>query len=233
MVAGPNPSISKPKRSSSRGAIDQRLMRGRGDVDHQGDEQPLRLERSTGKPLHHPLEQHPLVRNVLIDDRHPFIVHRNDERVAKLAERNHRPDLGGRVRLKPGATSGRRRRLVPPVQRRVRRQPGRIRAASDSGYAPLLSMPGIDSDHRRWHGDLRPQLQLRRAAMSERVHQRSPHHLVNQRLIAEPHLRFRRVHVDVDRVGRHLEEQMHLRAALLDRRDAVGVDDRRARSSGP
>ena len=34
------------------------------------------------------------------------------------------------------------------------------------------------------------------------------------------------MHVDVDRVRRHLDEQVHLGAALLDRRDAVGIDDR-------
>ena len=55
--------------------------------------------------------------------------------------------------------------------------------------------------------------------------ERAPHDLVHQRLLAEPHLGLRRVHVDVDAIGRHLDEQMHLGAALLDRRDAVGVDD--------
>ena len=54
----------------------------------------------------------------------------------------------------------------------------------------------------------------------------APHDLVHERLIAEPDLGLRRVHVDVERVGRHLDEQVHLRAALLDRRLAVGVDDR-------
>ena len=49
---------------------------------------------------------------------------------------------------------------------------------------------------------------------------------VHQRLLAKPHFRLRRVHVDVHAIGRHLEEQMHLGTALLVRRHAVGVDDR-------
>ena len=51
-------------------------------------------------------------------------------------------------------------------------------------------------------------------------------HLVHERLLEEAHFRLRRVHVDVDAVGRNLDEQVHLRAALLDRRDAVGLGDR-------
>ena len=87
-------------------------------------------------------------------------------------------------------------------------------------------MPGIAAAIGRRHRVLGPQLQLRHAALAERVHQRAPHDLVHQRLLAEPHLRLRRMHVDVERVGRHLDEQVHLGAALLDRRHAVGVDDR-------
>ena len=39
------------------------------------------------QPFHNPLEQHALVRDVLVDDRDPLVVHRDDERVAELAER--------------------------------------------------------------------------------------------------------------------------------------------------
>ena len=66
---------------------------------------------------------------------------------------------------------------------------------------------------------------MRHPAGAERVHQAATHHFVHQRLLAEADLGFRRMHVHVERVGRHLEEQMHLGAALLDRRHAVGVDD--------
>src|SRR2546430_13553264 len=41
-----------------------------------------------------------------------------------------------------------------------------------------------------------------------------------------PYTTLFRSDVDVESVGRHLDEQMHLRAALLDRRLAVGIDDR-------
>jgi hypothetical protein len=64
------------------------------------------------------------------------------------------------------------------------------------------------------------------AARAERVGQRAPDDLVHERLIAEAYLRFRRVHVDVERVRRHVQEQVHFRAAFLDRSDAVGGDDR-------
>ena len=71
----------------------------------------------------------------------------------------------------------------------------------------------------------RLELQLRRRAAAERVAERPANHLVDVRLIAEAHLRLRRVDVHVDRRRRHRDEQVHLGAALLDRRDAVGVDD--------
>src|SRR5438067_1314835 len=45
-------------------------------------------------------------------------------------------------------------------------------------------------------------------------------------LNVSPDFRFCRMHVDVDGVRRHLDEQVHLGAALLDRRLAVRVDDR-------
>ena len=48
--------------------------------------------------------------------------------------------------------------------------------------------------------------------------------LVDERLLEKPDLGLRRMHVDVDAIGRDLEEQVDLRAALLDGRDAVGVE---------
>ena len=60
---------------------------------------------------------------------------------------------------------------------------------------------------------------------AERVGQRTSHDFVHQRLLTEPHLRFGRVDVDVHRIERHLDEQVHLGAALLDRGHAVGVAD--------
>src|SRR6185436_26201 len=68
-------------------------------------------------------------------------------------------------------------------------------------------------------------LQFWRGASTERVAKRTTYQFVDERLVAEADLRLRRMHVDVHRVGRHLDEEMHLRAALLDRRHAVGVDD--------
>ena len=71
----------------------------------------------------------------------------------------------------------------------------------------------------------RCELQLRDAALPQRIHQRSAHDFVNERLIAEAHFGFGRVDVDVHGVRRHLDEQIHLGTSFLDRGDAVGVDD--------
>src|SRR5262249_34852706 len=62
---------------------------------------PLTFERSAREPFRDALEQYALVRDVLIDDRDPFIVDGNDERVSELAERRHRSN---------------RRRLVRPAE---------------------------------------------------------------------------------------------------------------------
>ena len=61
---------------------------------------------------------------------------------------------------------------------------------------------------------------------AERVAEGAAEDLVHQRLFQEPDLRFRRVDVHVHAIRRDPQEQVHLRAALLDRRDAVGLDDR-------
>ena len=108
-----------------------------------------------------------------------------------------------------------------------------------SGYGPAPRQASTDSGKRRRRGcresPARTALHVAAPGWScscgtppcaERVHQRAPHDFVHERLLAEAHFRLRRVHVDVERVGRHLDEQVHLRAALLDRRHAVGVDDR-------
>ena len=49
---------------------------------------------------------------------------------------------------------------------------------------------------------------------------------MDQRLLEKPDFGLRRVHVHVDAIRRDPEEQVHLRAPLLDGRDAVGLDDR-------
>ena len=166
-------------------------------------EQPLRLEPAGRQPLHHPLEQHALVRDVLIDDRDALVVDRDDERVAELAERDHRPDVERRRsrRLQPTVADGDVRLAVAsavadvaagstPLPRRC--------GIQRFGYAPPPSTPGSAVATGVDGARLRPQLQLRRAALPERVHQRAAHDLVHQRLIAEAHLRLRRMHVDVD-----------------------------------
>ena len=72
----------------------------------------------------------------------------------------------------------------------------------------------------------RGQLQFRGSSLPEGVAQAAAKNFVHERLFQEPHFGLRRVHVDVDAVGRDLDEEMHLGAALLDRRDAIGLGDR-------
>ena len=65
----------------------QRVMACAGQVEHHGHQQSLALERGLREALENPLEQHALVRHVLIDDHQAVVVHRHDERIAELAER--------------------------------------------------------------------------------------------------------------------------------------------------
>ena len=90
----PNSSTSRPNRSS--------VPRAAGAPDAARGDSSIRIgvssrwlsRRPARQPLHHLLEQHALVRHVLIDDRHAFVVDRDDERVAELAERDHRANRG-------------------------------------------------------------------------------------------------------------------------------------------
>ena len=109
------------------------------------------------------------------------------------------------------------RRCVSAFSRSVRSTgSGTFRRRSSAAAA---SSPARVVRRRRF------ELQLRRRAAAERVAERPPNHLVDVRLVAEAHLRLRRVDVHVDRRRRHRDEQVHLGTALLDRRDAVGIDD--------
>ncbi len=71
----------------------------------------------------------------------------------------------------------------------------------------------------------RGQLQLGCPALAERVAERAAQHLVDERLFEKAHFRLGRVDVDVDTIRRNPDEQVHLRTALLDGRDAVGLGD--------
>ena len=115
---------------------------------------------------------------------------------------------------------------------------GRFRPAKAGRYIryswhPSIGVHAAGDDARqcdrarlRRGGGFRTELQLRHAALAERIHQSAANDFVHERLFAEPHLRLRRVDVDVHGFGRHLDEEVHLGAALFDRRHAVGGDDR-------
>jgi len=62
----------------------ERLASSRRQLDEHRYEQALALEPAARQALGDPLEQHALVRHVLIDDRNPLIVNRDDESVSEL-----------------------------------------------------------------------------------------------------------------------------------------------------
>src|SRR5215468_12165161 len=68
------------------------LPRGRRQFHQHRNEQPLAFEGSCAQALRDPLEQHALVRDVLIDDRDALIVYGDDEGVAELAQWGERAD---------------------------------------------------------------------------------------------------------------------------------------------
>ena len=91
-------------------------MRGGRQIEDERHQQTLRFEPAGRQLLHHPFEQHPLVRHVLIDDRDAVGVDRDDERIAELTERNEGLDFDGRQRR-----ARRARRGFLTVEHRTRR----------------------------------------------------------------------------------------------------------------
>jgi len=85
-------------------------LRGR-QLQDDGHEQALTLGAPAGQALHHLLEQHALVRHVLIDDCDALVVHRDDEGVAELPQRRHGPDVRHRA-LQPTGQRDRRQRSM-------------------------------------------------------------------------------------------------------------------------
>ena len=88
-VSPPKSSTPKPSRVEIVRMAQQRLPPFGRQLDQHRLEQSLALESSGAQFLHHALEQHALVRDMLIDDRDAVGIHRDDERVAELAERHH------------------------------------------------------------------------------------------------------------------------------------------------
>ena len=177
---------------------------------------------------------------MLIDDRNAFVVYRDDERVAKLPQRDHRPDRSRFYGVLLGSTgfykvlrgsAGVYKVLQGSAECRKRLR--RIRRHQVAPWSERLRGPTIadgragehaGNRHRLRLGRTRRErreLQLGRASLTKSVAKCAAQHFVHQRLLEKPHLRFRRMHVDVHAIRRNADEQVHFRAALLDRRDAV------------
>ena len=195
-----------------------------GQLDQDRRQQPLALDPSGRQSLHRLLEQHALVRDVLIDDGDAFIVYGDDEGVAKLSEGNHRTEVR-RIRRIDAGRGCRTENTIEPLHAGHAREgglrtpavpDGRSRENARNGHRPRLIS----------HGYLRRQLQFGRGPLAERIGQRPPQHFVNERLLQKADFRLGRMHVDVDTVRGHVDEEVDLRAALLDGGNAVGIDDR-------
>ena len=228
----PNSSTSNPSRSRSAACVTSAWRPSGVRSSSSGCSRRWTLEPSGRQPLHRPLEQHALVGDVLVDDRDAFVVDRDDEGVAELAEGDHRPD--GRRSTPSGlrAPGSGLRGLSGPGHRRpgAETPPGGLEPGPGSRHRLGNSRPRAPRERHVWPGTPASSeggvsTQRRGGTAAERVTERAAHELVNQRPLAETDLRLARVHVHVHRIERHLDEQVHLGAAFLDRRHAVGVDD--------
>ncbi len=147
------------------------------------------------QPLGDLLEEDALVGHVLVDDRQALFVGGDDERVAELAERHHRPEQLREAASSPATGAhGRVHRA-----RRSALGSGRGRGA---GAESQRQRPGRRrSDGHRLGGERKPD--LGRAAVAQGVHDRAAQNLVHQALIEKPHLGLGRMDVHVHAVGRH------------------------------
>ena len=170
------------------------------------------------------------MRDMLIDDRHALVVDGDDEGVAKLTERNHRPDVG-RVRSVRFAGSDFRRDCVracrsaltagrPIAARpRIRHPAVRIHASAEHAWNRpqrrrlLAQSPAAAATAARRPARARPSAPRRTTSCTSDCSRKRTSAFVGWTFTSTA-------------LRRHLEEQMDFRAAFLDRRHAVGVDDR-------
>ena len=198
----------------------QRLTCARRQLDEHRLEEPLALETSRCEPFDDALEQHSLVRDVLIDDRDAFVIDGHDERVAELAERNHRSNHARSLRSGCAVDGALGARKVADTRRRTRGACTVHRLGNVPAYEAATAASSSLSDGRGASS-----CSSGTQAATERVAQGAANHLVHVRLIAEAHFGLRGMHVHVHGRRRHRDEQVHFGAAFLDRRHAVGVDD--------
>ena len=81
------------------GVAEERLARLWRELDEQRLEQPLAFQTATAEPPHDPLEQHTLMRHMLVNNPPTIFVHGEDKRIPNLSQRTKR-------------TQGRERRLI-------------------------------------------------------------------------------------------------------------------------
>ena len=192
--------------------------------EQERNEQALTLERRGREALQDPFEQHPFVGDVLVDDHETLVVDGDDVRVSELPQwlqdavetnRRHVRHDGGD--LASAQRSG-------PVDARVPRQqatspagpgPPMRRPCAPAGRTPAEGPGGRLAHAKPWH-----------PCGAQGGADAAPHDFMDERLIRKPDFGLGGMHVHVDAVERDLEEEMNLRAALLDRGRLVGVDDR-------
>ena len=153
---------------------------------------------------------------MLVDDRDPLIVHGENKGVAKLAERDHRPDVRCSVFGIRGSVFGSvlgLRVLASGFQRGYDRASAAQRLATVApprtpGIAIAVGSPG--------RGANEVNLQFRGLALPQRVAEAAAQDFVDERLLEEAHLRLRRMNVYVDAVrGISMKRCIRLRSLIV------------------
>ena len=220
----PNSSTSNPSRSRSAARATSACRPAAGTSSRIGVEQPLALQspavnppasartararaRRAGRRSPHLRRSTAMMK---VSRNWPRGIRADAECFLLLSGRLQVPGAGAWCRAPGPEGSGREHRACSLSPEPAGRQ--RL------GYSPPANTPGTGSvspTGRRWRGGGR-QHERGAGPCPSASPKRAPNQFVYQRLLAEPHLRLGRVHVDVHRVERHLDEQVHLGAAVLD-----------------
>ncbi len=215
----------------------QFLRRDRHLIGRQVEDQRLqqRLGRNAATRVirKHLLVEHPLVRRMLVDEVHAVRPLRDDVRGRQLADYaqhgEQRRALGRRV-VARGCGRGRvgrtgrvqceaRLHLGPAMPRAKQRVPARVPAAAHLDRGRLLR-PCLG------HGRDRAASRGNRRLVHQRAAHRALHRGKHRVGLPEPHLGLRRVDVDVEILGIHLEEHHRDRVAPHGEQRVIRLDDR-------
>ena len=124
----PNPSRAKPRRASSGLTRSRARSARRGQLERLREQELLRRERAALEVAAQPLEEHALVRDVLVDEEDLVGRVRHDEGVLDLADHAAEEGLAPVARLALAEERGLRRVAPRPAGRVAASRPGRAPA---------------------------------------------------------------------------------------------------------